>query len=374
MCTYTRAANATTEVPKRPICVEYPTKLAVYVNAKPISAIDVHKATTVRHPLNLSEHLNKVTNQPNNISITYSTHGRWVSSLILTKELTFQTISSEIRKTNFVTAESVRQKFFRTNLGGDDDDDLISTGALVSLKCPLGLCRINTPTRSKYCQHSQCFDCETFLQLNKRGSTWKCPVCSVAVKSWRELIVDGYFEGILQGTSQNDDQVYIESNGDWKKKDVAETTDVDAREPSSRTKSRPLEVSLIDDSATSDNDGPSRQSTSRNKRRRTEVIDLTLDSDSENDTDGPNAIPVEQENTVSQGFASKRISNYEKTPPAYSTLGTDIGSVFSCFNDSNSAADTDHDYCHCSCYSQYATSFDYGRGCGCYGGCCCCFR
>ncbi|KAJ2840931.1 E3 SUMO-protein ligase pli1, partial [Coemansia erecta] len=206
MCTYARAANATTEVPKRPICVEYPTKLAVYVNAQPISAIDVHKATTGKHPLNLSEHLNKVANQPNNISITYSTHGRWVSSLILTKELTFQTISSEIRKTNFVTAESVRQKFFRTNSGGDDDD-LISTGALVSLKCPLGLCRISTPTRSKYCQHSQCFDCETFLQLNRRGSTWKCPVCSVAVKSWRELIVDGYFEGILQGTSQNDDQV-----------------------------------------------------------------------------------------------------------------------------------------------------------------------
>ncbi|KAJ2853299.1 hypothetical protein GGI22_004920, partial [Coemansia erecta] len=130
------------------------------------------------------------------------------------------------------------------------------------------------------------------------------------------------------------------------------TTDVDARAPSSRAKGRSLEISLIDDSATSDNDGPSRQNTSRNKRRRTEVIDLTLDSDSENDVcslDYDDLPPMTQEEidlinaidttidttidastqstkssgssgqasrsaNVPQGFTSKRISNYEKTP------------------------------------------------------------
>ncbi|KAJ2546133.1 E3 SUMO-protein ligase pli1, partial [Coemansia sp. RSA 1933] len=286
MCSYNRAANATREVPKRPIVVEYPEKLVVYVNAKTIHAMDIHKAVAAQHPLNLSENISKTTDSPNTISISYSTKSRWVSTLILTKELTLQAISSELRKTNFVTAENVRQKFFKSNTaGGDEDEDLISTGALVSLKCPLGLCRISVPTRSKYCQHSQCFDCETFLQLNRRGKTWKCPVCSVVVKSWRELIVDGYFEGILQGTCKTDDQVYIESNGDWKRKHAVETTDVDARKKPSRGRGGSVEVNLIDDSAASGNDESSGQRASRIKRRRTEVIDLTLDSDGNSDSD-----------------------------------------------------------------------------------------
>ncbi|KAJ2612555.1 E3 SUMO-protein ligase pli1 [Coemansia sp. RSA 1804] len=281
MCTYSSAADATTGIPKRPISVEYPVKLSVYVNAKAVSVADVQKSIVCGQPLNLTEHIYKTTDHPNNISITYSTSGRWVSSLVLAKELSLQAISSEIRKTSFVTAENVRQYFFKASTDSDDDD-LISTGALISLKCPLGLCRIKTPTRSKYCQHSQCFDCETFLQIKRRTNTWKCPVCSGAIKSWRELIVDGYFEEILQGTAENDDQVYIESNGDWKKKETANTPKGNGGKgtPSS-AKGRALDVDVIDDSAASDSDDLLMQGMHRNKRRRTEVIDLTLDSDSD---------------------------------------------------------------------------------------------
>ncbi|KAJ1737479.1 E3 SUMO-protein ligase pli1 [Coemansia sp. Benny D160-2] len=281
MCTYSSAADATTGIPKRPISVEYPVKLSVYVNAKAVSVADVQKSIVCGQPLNLTEHIYKTTDHPNSISITYSTSGRWVSSLVLAKELSLQAISSEIRKTSFVTAENVRQYFFKASTDSDDDD-LISTGALISLKCPLGLCRIKTPTRSKYCQHSQCFDCETFLQIKRRTNTWKCPVCSGAIKSWRELIVDGYFEEILQGTAENDDQVYIESNGDWKKKETANTPKGNGGKgtPSS-AKGRPLDVDVIDDSAASDSDDLLMQGMHRNKRRRTEVIDLTLDSDSD---------------------------------------------------------------------------------------------
>ncbi|KAJ1773433.1 E3 SUMO-protein ligase pli1 [Coemansia sp. RSA 487] len=349
MCSYERVAHAIAKVPNCPISVDYPANIAVYVNAKPVPSTDVFKATSNRQPLSLTEYIIKTTDHPNNISITYSTTARWISSLILTKELTFQAIYSEIRKTGFVTAESVRQTFFKASAGGDDDDDLISTGALVSLKCPLGLCRISTPTRSKYCQHSQCFDCETFLQLNRRAGKWKCPVCSVVVDSWRELIVDGYFEEILQGTSQNDDHVYIEPNGDWKRKEAAKTTDLDVRKTSSRTKGRSLEISLVDDSTASDNDEPFVQGASRSKRRRTEVIDLTLDSDSENDTcnvdsddlppltqeeidmtDDTNAIPATEKDARSQESAPKCVSNYEKTP-ACSTLVTDTWSKLNIF-------------------------------------------
>ncbi|PIA19676.1 zf-MIZ-domain-containing protein, partial [Coemansia reversa NRRL 1564] len=89
----------------------------------------------------------------------------------------------------------------------EDDDDVISEGALVNLKCPLGLCRIQIPSRSKNCKHSQCFDCETFLQFYQGKQQWRCPVCSIIIMSWHELIIDGYFDDILKRTSETDEQI-----------------------------------------------------------------------------------------------------------------------------------------------------------------------
>ncbi|KAJ1996212.1 E3 SUMO-protein ligase pli1 [Coemansia spiralis] len=284
MCAYADAASVTTGVPKRPAPISYPRTLGIFLNAAAVPTTAVEKATANKQPLSLTEHIKKTTDYSNRISISYSTSARWVVALVLAKEYTFQTIATEIRKTNFVTADKVRQRFFKAS-STDGDDDLISTGALVSLKCPLGLCQITTPTRSQYCQHSQCFDCETFLQLNKNMRSWKCPVCSIAIKTWRELIVDGFFEEILKGTSSSDEQVYIESNGVWKKKDAAAAAYTTGNMATPNKNSRPLEIDLDDDTAAiSDGSVSLAPMTSTNKRQRTEYVDLTLDSDSDENT------------------------------------------------------------------------------------------
>ncbi|KAJ1962945.1 E3 SUMO-protein ligase pli1 [Dipsacomyces acuminosporus] len=198
------------------------------------------------------------------------------------------TVVEELRKTSFVTADAVKKQFFKKP---DDEDDLISAGALVSLKCPLGLSRIKTPVRSKFCDHSQCFDGETFLQLNMQRPTWKCPICSIKVKSWRELIVDGYFESILKGTSENDDQVHVDPDGSWKPKGAKDSAvNVDR----SAGNGRAADFEDLDAIDLSDAGNPGSRRTNRNKRRRTEVVDLTLDSESDgNDTDSLPSISQE---------------------------------------------------------------------------------
>ena len=74
---------------------------------------------------------------------------------------------------------------------GDDDDDLQIQNTLpVQLLCPLSKCRIKLPVRGQKCQHIQCYDADTYLLINERKPTWKCPVCD-SLAPFDELFVDG---------------------------------------------------------------------------------------------------------------------------------------------------------------------------------------
>ncbi|KAJ2491161.1 E3 SUMO-protein ligase pli1 [Coemansia sp. RSA 2050] len=276
MCQYTDACHSIAQTPKRAVDVAFPTSLIVAANNTVVWPGTEH--SQCKSPINLTGLILKSPESNNIVRVTYSTAGRWVAALVLSKSHTAQSIASEIRKSRFITADQVRRAFF-SNTNTDDDDELVSTGALVSLKCPLGLSRITTPTRSAYCQHSQCFDCEIFMQLTRKFTVWKCPVCSIVIKSWRELVVDGYFESILKATSAADDQVYIEPNGEWKPKKEAPTP----RKELKATTGRPLEIEDSDAIDLSDSSTAGYQPSGRNKRRRTDVVDLTLDSDDEDD-------------------------------------------------------------------------------------------
>ncbi|KAJ1816768.1 E3 SUMO-protein ligase pli1 [Coemansia sp. RSA 2675] len=278
MCPYNEACHSIAQTPKRAVHVAFPTALTVAANNIAVWPSAVH--TQCKSPIDLTGLILKSPESNNVVRVTYSTSARWVAALVLSKSHTAQSISREIRKSRFITADQVRQAFF-SNTSTDDDDELVSTGALVSLKCPLGLSRITTPARSVYCQHSQCFDCEIFMQLTRKFTVWKCPVCSTVIKSWRELVVDGYFESILKATSAADDQVYIEPNGEWKPKREAPTP----RKELKATAGRPLEIEDNDTIDLSDSSTAGYHPNGRNKRRRTDVVDLTLDSDDENGDD-----------------------------------------------------------------------------------------
>ena len=47
-----------------------------------------------------------------------------------------------------------------------------TTSQKVSVLCPLGKMRMKVPCRPVTCEHLQCFDANTFLQMNEKKSTW----------------------------------------------------------------------------------------------------------------------------------------------------------------------------------------------------------
>ena len=99
------------------------------------------------------------------------------------------------------------------------DPDIEVESSVMSLKDPISTLRINIPCRSTVCTHNQCFDAESFLQLQEQAPTWICPICSKTVH-FNGLAVDQYVEEILAKV-KNADQVTISPTGEWSTKKEA---------------------------------------------------------------------------------------------------------------------------------------------------------
>ncbi|XP_042339000.1 zinc finger MIZ domain-containing protein 2-like, partial [Plectropomus leopardus] len=80
--------------------------------------------------------------------------------------------------------------------GLNGEDGVEQTAIKVSLKCPITFRRIQLPARGHDCRHIQCFDLESYLQLNCERGTWRCPVCNKTALL-EGLEVDQYMLGIL---------------------------------------------------------------------------------------------------------------------------------------------------------------------------------
>uniref|UniRef100_A0A665WA87 Zinc finger MIZ domain-containing protein 1-like n=1 Tax=Echeneis naucrates TaxID=173247 RepID=A0A665WA87_ECHNA len=108
-------------------------------------------------------------------------------------------------KRNF---SSVAASAGNTTLNGEDGVE--QTAIKVSLKCPITFRRIQLPARGHDCKHVQCFDLESYLQLNCERGTWRCPVCNKTALL-EGLEVDQYMWGIL-----NFEEVTIDPTCSWR--------------------------------------------------------------------------------------------------------------------------------------------------------------
>lgn len=115
----------------------------------------------------------------------------------------------QITRRNVITKQSVLNEMMEKA----NDPDIEVGSIVMSLKDPISTLRINTPCRSTMCTHNQCFDAESFLQLQEQAPTWTCPICSNTV-SYKDLAVDQYVEEILNKI-KNLDQVIIKPTGEW---------------------------------------------------------------------------------------------------------------------------------------------------------------
>ncbi|XP_053721586.1 zinc finger MIZ domain-containing protein 1-like isoform X2 [Synchiropus splendidus] len=102
------------------------------------------------------------------------------------------------------------------NAGMNGEDGVEQTAIKVSLKCPITFRRIQLPARGHDCKHVQCFDLESYLQLNCERGTWRCPVCNKTALL-EGLEVDQYMWGILNAIQNSEfEEVNIDPTCSWR--------------------------------------------------------------------------------------------------------------------------------------------------------------
>uniref|UniRef100_A0A8C0AMY9 Zinc finger MIZ-type containing 2 n=3 Tax=Aves TaxID=8782 RepID=A0A8C0AMY9_9AVES len=99
--------------------------------------------------------------------------------------------------------------------GPNGEDGVEQTAIKVSLKCPITFRRIQLPARGHDCRHIQCFDLESYLQLNCERGTWRCPVCNKTALL-EGLEVDQYMLGILIYIQKEHEEITIDPTCSWK--------------------------------------------------------------------------------------------------------------------------------------------------------------
>jgi len=139
-------------------------------------------------------------------------HGKkYYITVMLVEVTSVDELIDRLRKGKFVSKEDVLAER-RQSVA--DDDEIVAGEQKMSLKCPLSYARINLPARSKKCVHPQCFDATSWYSMMEQTTTWLCPICEKVLEP-EELILDGYFNDILDSTPDTVEDVIVEADGQW---------------------------------------------------------------------------------------------------------------------------------------------------------------
>ncbi|XP_032666502.1 zinc finger MIZ domain-containing protein 1-like [Odontomachus brunneus] len=206
----------------------WPANILIWVNEKPF-IIDRGENKTSHKPLYLKEVCRIGRNTIQITALTCCCSHRLALQMvrrptvrsILEKLLLERLLATEhcINKIKYNFNSIIKQNFnsiISTNVIQSESNGVGQTVLKVSLKCPITFKRIIQPARGKYCMHVQCFDLESYLQLNCERDSWKCPVCSKPAQL-EGLEVDQYIWGILNTLNSAEvDEVTIDSQAAWK--------------------------------------------------------------------------------------------------------------------------------------------------------------
>ncbi len=220
--------------------------------------------------------------------------------------------------------------FKKVNYGSVEDGDdsaVAATSMRLSLKCPLGLSTIGIPARGAKCAHLQCFDLETFLRYCSNGSesTWRCAVCHTPTDP-HEIVVDQFMKNIVDeikkkigSEGEGIDEVDIFDDGHWEP--VRMQSQRLSTQSRKRKRSQLLTGSVVSQqplngSVVAAPSSPSIFTSIPQQLNRppgpvpaTEVVDLSLDTDSPSLAPIPVAAPIPALNESSDqiGFEADNI-------------------------------------------------------------------
>ncbi|PSR94206.1 PINIT domain-domain-containing protein [Coniella lustricola] len=242
----------------------------------------------------------KIAAYRNSLEFTYAlTKTRFYLAIFVCKVVANEHLLQAI-STRKISKDSVIRELTRKA----NDADIELSSQVLSLKCPLSYMRLVTPVRATTCTHVQCFDADSYLQLQQQGPQWMCPVCSKPAP-YERLAVDEYVRDILDSTSKGVEQVDIEPNGHWS---VHGPVEAEAEQSENQHDTFELdddEVSISDVHALRKQDSetpttlaprtpvsgvsrePSSMPRSGGTKRAHEVIDLTLSDDDDDEPPQP---------------------------------------------------------------------------------------
>ncbi|XP_058534085.1 zinc finger MIZ domain-containing protein 2 isoform X2 [Ochotona princeps] len=217
----------------RQMNTNWPASVQVSVNATPLS-IERGDNKTSHKPLYL-----KHVCQPGRNTIQITVTACCCSHLFVLQLVHRPAVRSVLQgllKKRLLPAEhcitKIKRNFSSGTIPGtpglNGEDGVEQTAIKVSLKCPITFRRIQLPARGHDCRHIQCFDLESYLQLNCERGTWRCPVCNKTALL-EGLEVDQYMLGILIHIQNSDyEEITIDPTCSWKP--VPVKPDVQAKE------------------------------------------------------------------------------------------------------------------------------------------------
>ncbi|XP_051119482.1 E4 SUMO-protein ligase PIAL2 isoform X2 [Andrographis paniculata] len=123
-------------------------------------------------------------------------------------------VAVAIMKQNSNTDISALQDHEEQPKAVDSDSDILEGASRISLICPISHQRIVTPVKGHLCNHMQCFDYNSYVEINSRKPSWRCPCCNQHA-CFTEIRIDQKMVKILQEVAPNISNIIISSDGSW---------------------------------------------------------------------------------------------------------------------------------------------------------------
>eukprot|EP00794_Sanderia_malayensis_P009945 gene9945-10965_t len=201
----------------------FPSRCSIKVNGKfcpipgqPPSSSQNTEPKKPHRPVNITSFCRLSPMVANQIQISWlpSDLGqRYAATVQLVKCVSANSLISRLKAKPERNADHSRA-LIKEKLADDPDIEVATSCLKVSLCCPIGKMRMTLPCRATTCNHVQCFDGSTYIQMNERKPNWTCPVCDQKAH-YDQLIIDGLFTEILQGSPDSNEIVFA-ADGSWK--------------------------------------------------------------------------------------------------------------------------------------------------------------
>ncbi|XP_025203206.1 E3 SUMO-protein ligase PIAS2-like [Melanaphis sacchari] len=136
-------------------------------------------------------------------------------AMYIVKKISVDTLVKKLKGKEAKSSEKTKSDIIKKL--ANFDPDLTVTHDIFSLICPLSKTRMKLPAKSIYCNHLQCFDAKTFIIMNEKKATWKCPICKISCL-YDDIQIESYFLEVVTSSklNDNDQEIILCADGSWK--------------------------------------------------------------------------------------------------------------------------------------------------------------